>query len=128
MPSLTMIKAIVGIAIVALIAAAVHGGYTYIKGIGYQEAETKYLLIIKDQNDKIATKIDGVEKLANGLISSNKLSQAKYSGDIKSILNEIQGKPLYYLKDGQCTPTVEFSDSLRKVIQRSNQEIKDSQK
>lgn len=123
-----MIKAIVGIAIAALIAAAVYGGYTYIKGIGYQEAETKYLLIIKDQNDKIATKIDGVEKLANGLIYSNKLSQAKYSGDIKSILNEIQGKPLYYLKDGQCTPTVEFSDSLRKVIQRSNQEMKDSQK
>ncbi len=103
-------------------------GYARVKAVGYEEAETKYLKIIQEQNDKVAVKIDGIEKLSNTLVVANRSSQAKYSGDIKTILAEIQGKPLYYLKDGQCTPTAEFSDSLRKVIQRSNQEVKDSQK
>lgn len=114
--------------ILALLSTLGYLGYSHVKGIGYEEAEVKYLKIIQEQNDKVAVKIDGIEKLSNTLVVASKNSQVKFSSDIKGILAEIQGKPLYYLKDGQCTPTVEFSDSLRKVIQRSNQEIKDSQK
>lgn len=103
-------------------------GYNKIKAIGYDEAATKYQLVIDEQKALIDTKLLNVEKLANNLAVETKFNNESLFRDIKSIAKEFKGKTLTVVKDGNCVPTPTFSDSFTQINLRTNESIKGLQK
>lgn len=103
-------------------------GYNKVKAIGYNEAATKYQLIIDEQKALIDTKLLNVEKLAFTLAAETKFSTESLSRDIKSIAKGFKGKTLTVVKDGNCVPTPTFSDSFTQINLRTNESIKGLQK
>ncbi len=105
-----------------------YAGFNKIKAIGYDEAATKYELIINEQKALIDTKLMNVEKLANNLAVETKFSNESLSRDIKSIAKGFKGKTLTVIKEGNCVPTPTFSDSFTEINSRTNETIKGLQK
>lgn len=103
-------------------------GYNKVKAIGYDEAATKYQLVIDKQKALIDTKLLNVEKLALTLAAETKFSTESLSRDIKSIAKGFKGKTLTVVKDGNCVPTPTFSDSFTQINLRTNESIKGLQK
>lgn len=103
-------------------------GYNKVKAIGYDEAATKYQLVIDEQKALIDTKLLNVEKLAFTLAAETKFSTESLSRDIKSIAKGFKGKTLTVVKDGNCVPTPTFSDSFTQINLRTNESIKGLQK
>lgn len=103
-------------------------GYNKVKAIGYDEAATKYQLVIDKQKALIDTKLLNVEKLALTLAVETKFSTESLSRDIKSIAKGFKGKTLTIVKDGNCVPTPTFSDSFTEINLRTNETIKGLQK
>lgn len=103
-------------------------GYNKVKAIGYDEAATKYQLVIDKQKALIDTKLLNVEKLAFTLAAETKFSTESLSRDIKSIAKGFKGKTLTVVKDGNCVPTPTFSDSFTQINLRTNESIKGLQK
>lgn len=122
------IALIMRIAGAALIALALYLGYTHVKSIGYEEASTKYEARIKDYEDNVARKIDSIETLSNTLAIESRENNEIVARDIEDILKKVKGKPLVIVKDGECTPSKTFSDSIGELNKRANQAIKESQK
>ena len=100
-------------------------GYSHIKDIGYKEAEAKYTLVIKDYEANINKKIDSIETLSSTLVIENRENSNILAQDMQAIKDGIKKKPLVIVKDGECNPSTNFSDSFSKINQRANQSIKD---
>lgn len=113
------------LAVVLGIALSGYLGYSHIKDIGYKEAEAKYTLIIKDYESIINKKIDSIETLSTTLVAENRENSTLLAQDMQAIKDGIKKKPLVIVKDGECNPSANFSDSFSKINQRANQSIKD---
>lgn len=123
-----IIKAVAGVLIALLLSISLYAGYSHIKQIGYREAEVVYQKQIQDYKDSIGKKIDKIETLSTTLVSESRDNNEAVSKDIEDILKKVKGKPLVIVKDGECTPSKTFSDSIGELNKRANQAIKESQK
>lgn len=110
--------------LISLITALGYTGYSKIKQIGYDEAATKYELVIKKNQDEINVKIKTIETNSTLLIEQQKLANEAVAGDISKILKGVKGKTLTIIKNGECSPSTTFSDSFTTINKRVNESIK----
>lgn len=115
-----------------LVAAGVLGslysGYYHVKDIGYQEASIKYELVIKDYEKRRDAKIASIEALSTILVTESRSNNATTTKSIANVLAATKGKPLVVVKNGECTPSQTFSDSILTINKRINQSILENQK
>lgn len=95
-------------------------GYSKIYSIGYQAAATEYAKKMKLYEDDLAKRISSIESTSETLVQLTRLNNDSFSKDIKGILTNIKGKPLYYVKEGKCTPTPEMYKAYNDAIERAN--------
>lgn len=110
------------------VVGSIYAGYSHIKHIGYIEAETKYELVIKEYEDKRNAKINRIADLSEVLVSESRKNNAATTKSIAAVLEAAKTKPLVVVKDGECTPSQTFSDSILTINKRINQSILESQK
>lgn len=120
---LLMIKGIASLALVAALAGGGYATYSYIKGIGYQEAKVECELRFKEYNDTVATKIATIEANSTLLVENNKTANELLIKDVTGIVKSIKGKTLTVVKNGECLPNQTFSDTINSVNKRVNQSI-----
>lgn len=110
------------------ILGSLYSGYAYVKNIGYEEAEVKYTHVIKEYEDKRNAKINRIADLSEVLVSESRKNNAATTKSIAAVLEAAKTKPLVVVKDGECTPSQTFSDSILTINKRINQSILESQK
>ena len=110
--------------LISLVTALGYTGYSKVKQIGYEEAATKYELLLKNNQDDINAKIRSIEVNSNLLIEQQKLNSTALANDISSITKGLKGKTLTIIKNGECTPSATFSDSFTTINKRVNESIK----
>lgn len=125
---LVWIRVIVIGVVTTIISSLLYLGYTSIKDIGYREAAAKYEIIIKENETKIANKIDNIERLSNTLAIQNRETSEALAGDISLVLKGIKTKPLTIIKNGDCIPNTTFTDTFNTINSRTNQALRESQK
>lgn len=128
MPSKLVLTLIGYVLAAAGIMGSLYAGYSHVKGIGYKEAETQYELVIKNYEEEKDAKIKKIEELSGLLVTTANANNDATKNDIKTILAAVKGKPLVIVKNGECTPSPTFSDSILTINKRINQSIKDNQK
>ena len=128
MPS-NLILSLLGYGLAAAgVLGSIYAGYSHIKSIGYQEASNKYELVIKDYEEQRDAKIANIEALSFILVNESRNNNATTAKSIADVLVAAKGKPLVVVKNGECTPSETFSDSILTINKRINQSIKDNQK
>ena len=110
------------------LASALYTGYAYVKNIGYTEATVKCEETFKKYQETLDSKISSIEKLSSDLVLESRTTSAALATDVATILKNTKSKPLVIVKDGECTPSKTFSDSMIQINERVNKSIKDSQK
>lgn len=123
-----VIKWVLGGVIVASIAAGGYSVYSSIRQSGYQEAATKYQLVIDKQQELIDAKLKNIEVLSRALITQNKTNNAALASSVSSILDKAKGVPLVVVNDEKCTPSQTFSNTIAAVNKRVNESMKENQK
>lgn len=118
------IKLIIAAIAIASALAAGYGGYSYIKSIGYNEAKIECDKKFKDYNDSLMKKIEQIETNSTTLVENSKKANDKLSEDITTIMKSVKGKTLTVIKNGECTPSQTFSDTINSVNKRINGELK----
>lgn len=118
------IKLIIAAIAIASTLAAGYGGYSYIKSIGYNEAKAECDKKFKDYNDSLMKKIEQIETNSTTLVENSKKANDKLSEDITTIMKSVKGKTLTVIKNGECTPSQTFSDTINSVNKRINGELK----
>lgn len=107
---------------------AIYTGYAYTKHLGYEEATTKCEETFKKYEETLDKKINIIENLSTELVLENKVASAALAADISTILKNTKTKPLVIVKNGECTPSKDFSDGIVQINERVNKSIKDNQK
>ena len=88
--------------------------------IGYAKAETKYVKIIEEHNKLVEQKILQIEKHTSSLAKKQANKEVKLAKDITQILADLKTQPVVIEKEGKCTPSLEFIDSINKAIDRAS--------
>lgn len=106
-----------------LLVVALYSGFITIKTIGYNEA----MQICNENTTKyekdIANKTKAIEVMSNVLLEQQKLSTVELNKNINVILQGVKAKPLTIIKNGECIPSKEFSDSFSEINRRVNESI-----
>lgn len=123
-----IIKWIAAALLAAAFSAGIYVGYSHIKQIGYNEAEAKYTLIIKQYETDVNKKIDSIVTMSNNLATINQANNEQLAVDVASILSKVKGKQLVVVKNGECVPSQTFSDSFGQINKQINLNMKGSQK
>lgn len=127
-PQEILIKIALRVGLSLVFCLSLYMGYLHIKSIGYKEAEQKYSQIIKSYENDVNKKIDSVVMSSAFLMEQNRTNNTKLAKDMQVILAQTKNKPLVVIKDGECSPSETFSDTLRTINQRANETLRDSQK
>lgn len=114
--------------VIAIVIAAAFSGYSHIKQIGFDEGFNQQQQRIDTLVATIGTKIDDIEDTSNKLAAEAKMRDEVLSSDISIILAKTKGKTFTIVKNGECTPSPTFSDTINQLNKRANQTIKESQK
>jgi hypothetical protein len=125
---MTQLRILLATGIFALLVALSYFTFSYIKHIGYVEAEVKYTKIIEEHNKAIDAKISELEKSSRALVTLTESNNTKLTQNIGQIVLGLNGKTLTVIKDGKCVPTKEFSDSFGKLNSTVNESMKGSRK
>lgn len=110
--------------LVLTLVTVLYVGYSYIKSIGYLEAETKYSAIITQHEKEVTDKARTIEVMSNVLVEQQKTYSKQLTASIDSIMVKLKGKTLTIVKNGECTPSQTFSDSFQEINKRVNENIK----
>lgn len=95
-------------------------GYHKIYDQGYQAAATEYNKKIKLYEEDLAKRISAIESTSEVLVQLARINNDSFSKDLKGILTRIKGKPLFYVKEGKCTPSAEMYKAYNDAINRAN--------
>ncbi len=116
----------VKLGILAAVLAAVTGGgyigYNHIKDIGYKEAQAecqaKFDELEAKQNKRVEELQTVITQTADNLITNNQI----LTSDISRIVGGLKkgGQPTTIIKEGKCTPSPTFVNSLNEAIDRAN--------
>lgn len=122
---LTFLPRILGILAVAFV---VYTGYSHIKQIGFDEATANCEQKFKEYEETLGKKVGNIEKLSTTLVLNSETGNAALATDVAAILKNTKSKPLVIVKNGECTPSPAFSESISLVNKRVNQELLESRK
>ncbi len=122
-------QGIAAVVLAAAISGSLYSGYAYIKNIGYKEAEIvvteKYEKRIAEYNNTVVKKVEFLEELSKTLVEDNKTTNELLISDINSFVRKnVKGKTTTIIKDGVCSPSQNYSDTINSVNKRINEELK----
>lgn len=98
-----------------------YGGYSYVRNIGYQEAQAecneKFEAYNKKMDEKLGNIQGSISTMAEELITQNQ----SMASDIVIIARNTKNKgPTTIVKEGKCTPSPTFVEGLNEAIDRAN--------
>ena len=104
-----------------LVAAALLGaGYRIAYNHGKLSAQAECTeTMVKYQKD-VQAKIDTIETDLGKIASIAEIREDQLSSDIAKILAGVKKKPVTIIKEGKCTPSTSFTDSINEAITRAN--------
>lgn len=103
---------------------SIYAGYSHIKHIGYEEAKVVYEEKINTLEEERKKRLASIESLATQLVADGQKNKEDVDKSLQSILIATKAKPLVVVKNGECTPSQTFSDSLDAINKRVNQNVK----
>lgn len=116
------VKLGIGAAVLASVLGLGYTGYHYVKQIGYKEAQVecqaKFDELERLQDAKLKELQGQVTEVADSLITNNQA----FTSDIARIVGGIRrsGQPTTIIKEGKCTPSPTFVNSLNEAIDKAN--------
>lgn len=116
------VKLGVGAAVLASVLGGGYAGYNHIKQIGYKEAQAecqaKFDELEAKQNKQLEEMRTHISEVADTLITGNQT----LTSDISRIVGGIKrgGQPTTIIKEGKCTPSPTFVNSLNEAIRKAN--------
>lgn len=116
--ALIRIISIAGAIIIAL--ALLVAGYRVAYNHGKLSAQAECTETMAKYQKDIQSKIDTIETDLGKLASIAEIRQDQLSSDITKILVGVKKKPVTIIKEGKCTPSTSFTDSINEAITRVN--------
>ncbi len=116
------VKLGIGAAVLASVLGGGYAGYNHIKQIGYKEAQAecqaKFDELEAKQNKQLEEMRTHISEVADTLITGNQT----LTSDISRIVGGIKrgGQPTTIIKEGKCTPSPTFVNSLNEAIRKAN--------
>ncbi len=116
------VKLGIGAAVLASVLGGGYAGYNHIKQIGYKEAQVecqaKFDELEAKQNKQLEEMRTHISEVADTLITGNQT----LTSDISRIVGGIKrgGQPTTIIKEGKCTPSPTFVNSLNEAIRKAN--------
>lgn len=124
MPS-KLILTLLGYALAACgLVGSIYAGYSHVKNIGYQEAKAEDALVFKKYAEERDAKLQQIADLSTTLVTESRENKAALDKSVAAILVAAKTKPLVNVKNGECTPSQTFSDSLGEINRRVNENTK----
>ena len=114
------LKVILYSIVTAMICLSLYLSYSYIKNIGYREAEEVYKAKILEYEKSVTKKVESIEELSRTLLDENRTYAASISSDINAILRKPTGS-YTIIKDGKCQPTAAVGDTIKSINLQVNQ-------
>lgn len=117
------IKLIIAGLIVATVVALGYFGFSYVKNLGFQEANAKCEQRFADYTKQIDEKLDKVQtsvsQTADSMITSNQVLQ----DDLRKIGFRVSKLPTTIVVDGKCVPNPAALAEVKDAIKRVNAEM-----
>ena len=117
------IKATIAVSILALVIALGYFGFSYVKNLGFQEAnaacEKRFREYTKQIDDKLTEVQTSVTQTADGMITSNQALQ----DDLRKIGFRVSKLPTTIVVDGKCVPNPAAISEVKEAVRRVNTEI-----
>ena len=98
-----------------------YGGYSYVKNIGYQEAQAECNVKFDEYNKKMEARLGdlqtSISTMAEEIITQNQ----SMASDITIIARTTARKgPTTTIIEGKCTPSATFVEGINEAIDRAN--------
>ena len=104
-----------------LVAAALLGaGYRIAYNHGKLSAQAECTETMAKYQKDVQAKIDTIETDLGKIASIAEIREDQLSSDIAKILAGVKKKPVTIIKEGKCTPSTSFTDSINEAITRAN--------
>lgn len=117
------IKAIIAVSILALVIALGYFGFSYVKNLGFQEAnaacEKRFREYTKQIDDRLTEVQTSVSQNAETMITSNQLLQE----DLRKIGFRVSKLPTAIIVDGKCVPNPAALAEVKEAVRRVNAEM-----
>ena len=117
------VKAIIAVVVLVVLLVLGYLGFSYVKNLGFQEANAKceqrfadYTKQIDDKLDKVQT---AVSENADNMITSNQMLQ----DDLRKIGFRVSKLPTTIVVDGKCVPNPAALTEVKEAIKRVNAEM-----
>lgn len=121
--SIDHIKAIITTVILVGVAALGYFGFSYVKNLGFQEAnaacEKRFGEYTKQIDDKLTEVQTSVSQNAETMITSNQLLQE----DLRRIGFRVSKLPTTIVVDGKCVPNPAALAEVKEAVRRVNAEM-----
>ena len=122
---LIWIRGIIAATVIAVILSLGYSAYSRIKHVGYLEAEAKYEQVLKEYRESVLVKLDTIESNSRNLAESQNTNAKNLAKNMSTITANLKGKTLTIIKNGECSPSKEFSDSFGTINRTVNESIRD---
>lgn len=116
-----MIKWIVAGLLSIALSGGIYAGYYHIKQIGFDEASAIYEEREALARASLEGHIHTLEVLSKTVVDNNVIYMGKLDSGIKSILDNVSGKPPYVVIDGKCAPSESFVQTYNSIIGAANE-------
>jgi hypothetical protein len=104
-----------------LVAVALLGtGYRIAYNHGKLSAQSECTETMAKYQKDVQAKIDTIETDLGKIASIAEIREDQLSSDIAKILAGVKKKPVTIIKEGKCTPSTSFTDSINEAITRAN--------
>lgn len=117
------LKLIVSIVVLVLLLAVGYFGFSYVKNLGFQEANAACEKRFDEYTEQIKTKLDAVQTsvsaTADSMITSNQILQ----DDLRKIGFRVSKIPTTIVVDGKCVPNPAALNEVKEAIKRVNAEM-----
>ncbi len=121
--SIGHIKTIIATVILVGVAALGYFGFSYVKNLGFQEAnaacEKRFSEYTKQIDDKLTEVQTSVSQNAETMITSNQLLQE----DLRRIGFRVSKLPTTIVVDGKCVPNPAALSEVKEAVRRVNAEM-----
>ena len=97
-----------------------YGTYSYVRNLGYQEANKECIDKFNKYQSEIDTKIGEIQTGISGISGTLVAQNENLSQDISIILARTKNKPTVVVKEGKCIPSDTFVKDINDAIERAN--------
>ena len=113
-------KLLVTAGIVLILSLVLGYGYRSAYNHGKLSAQAECTETMAKYQKDVQAKIDTIETDLGKIASIAEIREDQLSSDIAKILAGVKKKPVTIIKEGKCTPSTSFTDSINEAITRAN--------